>query len=60
MDGLVWGQVAKRTPVAFGIRHLEIYNVVEDEKVSVDDIVELIEGFEDHVQSVDIALMSKV
>ncbi|KAJ1760490.1 hypothetical protein GGH19_004938 [Coemansia sp. RSA 1807] len=60
MDGLVWGQVAKRTPVAFGIHHLEIYNVVEDEKVSVDDIVELIEGFEDHVQSVDIALMSKV
>ncbi|KAJ2138216.1 Translation elongation factor 1 beta [Coemansia sp. RSA 678] len=60
MDGLVWGQVAKRTHVAFGIHRLEIYNVVEDEKVSVEDIVELIEGFVDHVQSVDIALMSKI
>ncbi|KAJ2657921.1 hypothetical protein IW148_004949 [Coemansia sp. RSA 1199] len=59
-DGLVWGQVAKRTHVAFGIHRLEIYNVVEDEKVSVEDIKEQIEGFEDHVQSVDIALMSKI
>ncbi|KAJ2480114.1 hypothetical protein IWW56_002664 [Coemansia sp. RSA 2131] len=59
-DGLVWGQVAKRTHVAFGIHRLEIYNVVEDEKVSVEDIKEQIEGFEDHVQSVDIALISKI
>ncbi|KAJ2498108.1 hypothetical protein GGH96_004589 [Coemansia sp. RSA 1972] len=60
MDGLVWGQVAKRTHIAFGIHHLEIYNAVEDDKVSVKDIVELIKGFEDHVQSVDIALVSKI
>jgi elongation factor 1-beta len=34
--------------------------VVEDEKVSVDDLTEEITAFEDYVQSVDIAAFNKI
>lgn len=47
MDGLVWGTDHKKEPVAFGIFKLIIACVVEDEKVSVDDLQEKIEAFED-------------
>lgn len=59
MDGLVWG-ASKLQPMAFGINKLQIVCVIEDAKVSVDDISEKIEGFEDFVQSVDIASFNKV
>merc|ERR1719348_585911 len=52
-DGLVWGS-SKLVPMAFGIKKLQIVCVVEDLKISSDDLVEDIQGFEDHVQSVDI------
>ena len=38
MDGLVWGVDYKKVPVAFGIFKLLVACVVEDEKVSVDDL----------------------
>lgn len=59
LDGLVWG-AAKLVPLAYGIFKLQISCVVEDEKVSVDDLQEQIEGLEDLVQSVDIAAFNKV
>lgn len=34
--------------------------VVEDDKVSIDELCEQITEFEDYVQSVDIAAMSKI
>lgn len=34
--------------------------IVEDDKVSVDDLVEKIQEFEDYVQSVDIAAFNKI
>lgn len=52
-DGLVWG-ASKLVPVGFGIKKLQINLVVEDEKVSVTDLQEEIEGFEDYVQSSDV------
>ncbi|OWF38742.1 elongation factor 1-beta-like [Mizuhopecten yessoensis] len=59
-DGLLWG-TSKLIPVAFGIKKLQISMVVEDAKVSVDDITEKIEtDFEDFVQSVDIHLFQKI
>ncbi|XP_033762893.1 elongation factor 1-beta-like [Pecten maximus] len=59
-DGLLWG-AAKLVPVAFGIKKLQIAMVVEDDKVSVDDITEKIEeDLEDFVQSVDIHLFQKI
>lgn len=59
MDGLVWGS-HKFVPVGYGIRKLQINCVVEDEKVSTDDLQQQIEAFEDHVQSTDVAAMAKV
>lgn len=59
MDGLIWG-VAQKKPLAYGIFKLVINCVVEDDKVSSDDLVEKIEGYEDMVQSVDIAAFQKI
>lgn len=52
-DGLVWG-ASKLAPVGYGISKLQINLVVEDEKVSLDDLQQKIEEDEDHVQSTDI------
>lgn len=53
MDGLVWG-ASKLVPVGFGIKKLQVNLVVEDEKVSIDDLQGKIEEDEDHVQSTDV------
>lgn len=58
-EGLVWG-ASKLVPVGYGIKKLQVMCVVEDEKVSVDELCEQIAEFEDYVQSVDIAAMSKI
>uniref|UniRef100_A0A1E1X3H2 Putative elongation factor 1 beta/delta chain n=1 Tax=Amblyomma aureolatum TaxID=187763 RepID=A0A1E1X3H2_9ACAR len=58
-DGHVWG-TSKLVPLAYGIHKLQIVCVVEDEKVSIDWLIEEIENFKDHVQSVDIAAFQKI
>lgn len=58
-EGLVWG-ASKLVPVGYGINKLQVMCVVEDEKVSIDELCEQISEFEDYVQSVDIAAMSKI
>merc|ERR1711972_563849 len=60
MDGLVWGQKHEKKPLAFGIFKLVVTAVVEDEKVSTDDLTEKIEEYDDKVQSVDIAAFNKL
>jgi elongation factor 1-beta len=52
-DGLVWG-ASKLVPVGFGIKKLQINLVVEDEKISLDELQEELQGFEEWVQSTDI------
>ena len=47
-------------PVGYGINKLRIMMVVEDDKVSIDEIQEKIEEFEDFVQSVDVESMQKI
>ncbi len=59
MDGLVWGQ-HKLVPVGYGIKKVQINCVVEDDKVSVDELGEKICEFEDHCQSVDTAAFMKL
>ena len=59
MDGLTWGG-HKLVAVGFGIKKLQINLVVEDDKVSIDDLQQKIEEDEDHVQSTDIVAMSKL
>ncbi|KAA8652008.1 hypothetical protein EYZ11_002987 [Aspergillus tanneri] len=58
-DGLVWG-ASKLVAVGFGIKKLQINLVVEDEKISLDELQQQIEEDEDHVQSTDVAAMQKL
>jgi elongation factor 1-beta len=58
-EGLVWGG-SKLVPVGFGIKKLQINVVIEDNLVSLDDLQQQIEGFEDFVQSTDVAAMQKL
>ncbi|CAE6380541.1 unnamed protein product [Rhizoctonia solani] len=58
-DGLVWGS-SKLVAIGYGIKKLQITLVVEDEKVSTDELQEKIQEFEDYVQSTDIAAMQKL
>jgi len=58
-DGLLWG-ASKLVPVGYGISKLSIVCVVEDEKVSIEELQEKIEAFEDFVQSCDVASMQKI
>jgi translation elongation factor EF-1beta len=60
IDGLVWNNEPKILPVAFGVNKLQIGCVVEDAKVSVDDIYEKIESWEDIVQSIDTVSFQKL
>lgn len=59
MDGLLWG-VSKLVPLAYGINKLQICCVIEDDKVSVDELQEKIQENEELVQSVDIAAFNKI
>ncbi|KAK9348697.1 hypothetical protein V1522DRAFT_397861 [Lipomyces starkeyi] len=59
MDGLVWG-AHQWIAVGYGIKKLQINLVVEDEKVSLEELQAAIEEDEDHVQSTDIAAMQKL
>ncbi|CUG90357.1 translation elongation factor 1-beta, putative [Bodo saltans] len=58
-DGLIWGD-HKFVAIAFGIKKLQQLIVIEDDKVSGDDLEEMITGFEDHVQSMDIVAWNKI
>jgi elongation factor 1-beta len=60
MDGLQWKQDNKKEPIAFGVHKLVVGCVIEDEKISVDDLQEAIQAFEEEVQSVDIAVFNKI
>lgn len=59
-EGLYWKTEYKKEPVAFGIFKLIVGFSLEDAKVSVDDVVERIEGLEDMVQSVEIQAFNKI
>lgn len=60
MDGLFWKTEYKLAPIAYGVNKIVIGCVVEDLKVSTDDLQESIEQFEDEVQSVDILAFNKI
>ncbi|KAF7297341.1 hypothetical protein MIND_00967500 [Mycena indigotica] len=58
-DGLVWGS-SKLVSIGYGIKKLQITLVVEDDKISLDELQEQIQEFEDYVQSTDVAAMQKL
>jgi len=47
MDGLAWKTEWKKEPVAFGIFKIQIGAVIEDAKISTDDVAEMIENMMD-------------
>ncbi|EPY21327.1 elongation factor 1-beta [Strigomonas culicis] len=59
INGLIWGE-SKLVPVAFGVNKLQMLIVIEDDKVSGDDLEDLIMGYEDEVQSMDIVAWNKI
>lgn len=59
VDGLVWGG-HQFIDVGFGIKKLQINCVIEDDKVSLEELQETIAEDEDHVQSSDVAAMQKL
>merc|ERR1712240_966940 len=59
MDGLLWG-ASKLVPIGYGIRKLQLMAVVEDAKVSIDELQEQMCEFEEFIQSVDVAAMNKI
>lgn len=59
-DGLFWKTEYQLKDVAFGVKKILIGLVVEDEKVSIDDIIDEIQSWEEEVQSVDIAAFNKI
>jgi len=59
MEGLEW-KSSKLVPVAYGIKKLQIQAVVIDDLVSIDELTEKIEAFDEYVQSVDIAAFNKL
>ena len=60
VDGCIWKTEYKKDPIAYGVYKLVIGCVIEDAKVSTEDLTEKIEAFEELVQSVDIAAFSKI
>ncbi|KAK9451505.1 elongation factor 1-beta [Limtongia smithiae] len=59
MDGLVFGS-HQFIPIGYGIKKLQINVVIEDDKISLDDLQATIEEDEDHVQSTDVIAMQKL
>ena len=60
-DGLVWQDSYEIIPIGFGIRCLRLTMIIEDDKVSTDDIMEHIQNtWEEEVQSCDIHEFNKV
>jgi elongation factor 1-beta len=59
MDGLLWG-ASKLVPIGYGIRKLQMSLVIEDDKISMDELQEKIQANEDYVQSTDIASFNKI
>jgi elongation factor 1-beta len=59
MDGLVWSAHTV-VPVGFSIKKLQINLVVEDEKISLDELQQKISLDEEHVESTDVAAIQKL
>ena len=58
-DGLSWNTGYKFEEVAFGVKKLVIAFLAEDEKCSVQDIVDELESWENDIQSVEVVSFNK-
>lgn len=61
VDGLVWKKEYNKKPVAYGMFKLEIGCIIEDDKVSTDDLFERLQNkYEEEIQSIDIVQFQKL
>ena len=58
-DGLQWNTGYKLEEIAFGIKKLVIALLVEDDKCSVDEIIEELESWDEEIQSAEIVSFNK-
>ena len=58
-DGLNWNLDYKLEEMGFGIKKLIIGFIVEDEKCSVQEIVDEIESWENDIQSIEVVSFNK-
>ncbi len=56
----MWNNEPQILPIAYGMNKLQIGCIVEDSKVSVDDVYEQILAWEDLVQSIDTVSFQKL
>jgi len=59
MEGLVWKKEYQKLPVAYNIKKLQMGCIIEDDKVSTDDLFDKIQAWEEEVQSVDVVSFQK-
>lgn len=61
VDGLVWRKEYSKKPVAYGMNKLEMGCIIEDDKVSTDDLFEkLQEKYGEEIQSIDVVTFQKL
>ena len=58
-DGLQWNTGYKLEEVAFGIKKLVIAFLAEDDKCSVQEVQDILESWEDEIQSVEVVSFNK-
>ena len=59
-EGLTWGIACEKEPVAYGIFQLKVVCTIVDDLVLAEDITDMIEQFEDYVQSCQMLSMNKI
>lgn len=59
LDGMKWG-ASQLTPIAYGVHKLSIICTVEDDKSSIQDVLQKLIKFEDYVKDVNIAAFNKL
>ena len=53
-EGLYWKKEYKLVEIAFGIKKIILTLIVNDNKISIDELIDEIESWENEIQSVDI------
>ena len=53
-EGLYWKKEYKLEEIAFGIKKIILTLIVDDDKISIDELIDQIESWENEIHSVDI------
>ena len=53
-ESLFWKKEYKLEEIAFGIKKIILILIVDDDKISIDELIDQIESWENEIKSVDI------